>query len=354
MMSTEFSMYNPFTGENDVYEQFSFFDIIQNTDKEYKKRQFESILNQILPVGSSDPHGKLRIYAWHQAQTPKERIIELLLKEYGTGGVGFMVDEKPFSVWYNQEGIRLNEGRTAKEGPIWFWEEIADVIKSLIQNGKYLQPEDVDKVLPNAMHELAQKLIFMQREITSEQYMQTIRDCTKSLSYQKAEEEIVRLLSDRSFDIELREELEVFQDAYLKNRDLLRFRRHKPLQAIEGLDYLLNTRLSFPTLNHSCIVPSFITDDEVETYLLSLSKSQKDEIHTYFKNVDEKKERIKFLRNVYGTGGSGCLIQSVDYGYKGISISRAYERDYDKIFLNWDIVVNLISDLIDQERYITQ
>ena len=76
------------------------------------------VVDEILRTGSNRSKGQLRlIYNFMVEKTPEE-YTEFVKNEYGTGGKGFEIDGSKYAVWFDDLGLRIAVGSTAKGGTI--------------------------------------------------------------------------------------------------------------------------------------------------------------------------------------------------------------------------------------------
>ncbi len=69
----------------------------------------------ILRTGGCKTNSRKRIYAKYQQNKTPEEMIAFLQKEYGECGKGFTFGKSmPISVWFDQEGMRLHYGQSAR------------------------------------------------------------------------------------------------------------------------------------------------------------------------------------------------------------------------------------------------
>ena len=77
------------------------------------------VVDEILRTGSNRSKGQLRlIYNFMVEKTPEE-YTEFVKNEYGTGGKGFEIDGAKYAVWFDDLGLRIAVGSTAKGGTLW-------------------------------------------------------------------------------------------------------------------------------------------------------------------------------------------------------------------------------------------
>ncbi|MCM1126637.1 MAG: hypothetical protein NC429_09205 [Lachnospiraceae bacterium] len=75
-------------------------------------------LEAILRTGGGRNNSRSRIYAKYQQGRTPEEMAEFLKNEYQTTGKGFDFGDNPVSVWFNEKGMSIGYGMSAKENPI--------------------------------------------------------------------------------------------------------------------------------------------------------------------------------------------------------------------------------------------
>lgn len=100
------------------------------------------VVDEILRTGSNRSKGQLRlIYNFMVEKTPEE-YTEFVKNEYGTGGKGFEIGGAKYAVWFDDLGLRIAAGDTAKGGTIvnafLSWEDVSNRIHELLRQGEYL------------------------------------------------------------------------------------------------------------------------------------------------------------------------------------------------------------------------
>ena len=101
----------------------------------------------ILGEGSNYSDSKYRIYSQYLKQEPAADNAKFLKKEYGTGGVYPVGVEKKFSVDYDAKGIRIRLGNIVHPDAdkLLNWTKVEKRIRELIQAGRYLTPDQLQR-----------------------------------------------------------------------------------------------------------------------------------------------------------------------------------------------------------------
>ena len=142
--------------EEEIASAFSFPDLptveqqIRAIDAPIRARYADEIaldpevVDEILRTGSNRSKGQLRlIYNFMVEKTPEE-YTEFVKNEYGTGGKGFEIDGSKYAGWFDDLGLRIAVGSTAKGGTIanafLSWEDVSNRIHELLRQGEYAPP----------------------------------------------------------------------------------------------------------------------------------------------------------------------------------------------------------------------
>ena len=102
-------------------------------------------LEAILRTGGGRDNSRSRIYAKYQQGKTPEEMAEFLKNEYGTTGKGFDFGSNPISVWFNESGMSIGYGMSAKENPVMVmgWQEAEGIIRSMVESGSYMGANEV-------------------------------------------------------------------------------------------------------------------------------------------------------------------------------------------------------------------
>ena len=101
----------------------------------------------------------------------------------------------------------------------------------------------------------------------------------------------------------------------------------------------------------------FISEEEKDLLILSGSGVQggKFRIENYFNQPHSSKEKADFLKNEYGTGGSGRTGYDTWHDAKGIVLNKGgFGGSEATVKMKWNEVAARIDRLISQKKYITQ
>ena len=160
------------------YEQLSLFPLIADQIEgiteaaEQEKKPDAAFLvsydmvDDILRTGGGAEDSKIRIYAKYAEETPAEDMIGILQNEYGRTGKGFTFDHQAVSVWFDETGMRIKAGMSAKGKGAWHfrWEEIEQRIRHMVKEGSYIDRAAALFVVPKEFERVAEKLQYFFRD----------------------------------------------------------------------------------------------------------------------------------------------------------------------------------------------
>ncbi len=324
----------------------------------------EQAVERILSAGTNDPASALRIYAQYQAGAKAGEMAVSLRREFGRGGRGFSIDGASYAVWFDENGLAINSGKSARydrESLRLSWPEAESRIRRLVESGGYLSPERAAKTWDNEAHELAESLWYLRQDfgeparqagllpLVSEVYMERG-------GFPEATEKLEAMLQSPEKTAALAEEMRELCATYAENPDILRFHFHRPLAVMRRLERIQTSVKVFPlTEGFKEERPAFITEDEIDEAVApggSYSHSRL-AAYVFFQNHPDRKERQEYLKESFGTGGAGRLTQDTWHDAKGFKLKRTFEEPYAQIALNWNQVERRIDKLIGAGRFLT-
>ena len=151
-------------------------------------------------------------------------------------------------------------------------------------------------------------------------------------------------------------EMEGFCDAYQENREILRFHFHRPNAILHRLEQAQIPAEVFPLDGQFKEErPTFITEDEINEVLAPGGgySDSKLAAYVFFQNHTDRKERQDYLKESFGTGGSGSSIRDTWHDAKGMKIKRSYGKPYAETSLNWNQAERHIHQLMESGRFLT-
>lgn len=325
------------------------------------------VIDEILRTGSNRSKGQLRlIYNFMVEKTPEE-YTEFVKNEYGTGGKGFEIGGAKYAVWFDDLGLRIAAGDTAKGGTIanafLSWEDVSNRIRELLRQGEYAPQAVLDAARQNALQEHAQTLAYMERDLADGVAEAVFQDTEIFRGgFPELTDRLAGLLDDTDFLTDLNDRLSALGEAYAEDKDLMRMHFYKPDKVAA-----LFQQFAKPYQNYSARegfywneYKRFITEDEINAYFTRGSNYSDSRlaIYSFFLNHEDKKERADFLKDHYGIGGSSHALCGADDSHedhdgRGITLERgSYGNPYASVHLNWNQAAGRIDQLIRDSEYL--
>ena len=361
--------------EKEVYQQLSLFPTIEEqigtieaaqAGEKYimpaafslPKEQLEAILR----TGGGRDNSRSRIYAKYQQGKTPEEMAEFLKNEYRTTGKGFDFGSNPISVWFNESGMSIGYGMSAKENPVAVmgWQEIEGVVRSMVENGSYMGANEVFLVDAVERQRVSNDLFNFFRDgigeipenipIKTYNHPESMTNLCELLSTQEGRDVVAGELSHAKEQIEAGEKQ--IRWRYVK----------KPEHLLSEIADLSTEKTEYPVQDSVEVLhEDFITQDEIDERLTGGSNYHHGQfrIYEYFMEGHDKKENIAFLKNEYGTGGGSPALIGSDrsdewHDSKGIKLGKGRIGDpYAKVLLKWNVVEKRIRELVSADKYLT-
>ena len=319
-------------------------------------------IDSILRSGGGRDNSRKRIYAKYQQGKTPEEMAEFLKNEYKTTGKGFEFDGNPVSLWFDEMGMRIGYGTSAKENTlaVMSWSEVESHIRVMVENGTYMSANEVFLVDAVERERIATDINNFFRDGISEM-PESLE--LKFSNYPASMERLCELLSTTEGRELIQDELEKAKARLDSGEKQIKWRYVKrPDYLLEQLADLGVEKKEFPALDTVEVRnEDFITQDEIDYRLTGGSSFEhgKFRIYEYFMEGHDKKDSIAFLKNEYGTGGSSHALPGSDSGHedhdaKGIRLEKGnYGSPYAKVLLNWNVVEKRIRELVQADKYLS-
>ncbi len=325
------------------------------------------VVDEVLRRGGGRKGSRLRIiYNFMIDQTPEE-YTEFIRKEYRTGGIGLVIDNREYSVWYNELGMQIAEGHTVEDQILnkafLSWEEVSGRIHQLLRQGEYAPQEILDAVRSNALTEHAQMLLFMEKDM--QEGVSEIVFEGMDIFQGGFEDQVLNLkekLSNTEFLMDLNERLAGLAEAYAEDKEIMRFHYYRPDQVLTQFQKFAKEAVPYQAKKDFIVpeYPVFITEDEIDAFLAGGGAYESGRLSTYVFFIQDKtdQEKTEFIRNSYGTGGRSNALSGADdsdawYDGKGLHLRRGdYAHPDAEILLKWRTVAKRVETLIENDRYL--
>ena len=136
-------------------------------------------IDSVLQKGSGVADGKYRIYRQFQKGVDRQKNIEFLKNEYGTGG-GTHIFPDGFSghSWYDSKGLAIDRNGTyTNHDLVLKWSQVEKRLRELIKDNRYLNPKEKDHYVDYLESMSApQYEIDTQRKIARQRFIDAHRD----------------------------------------------------------------------------------------------------------------------------------------------------------------------------------
>jgi len=317
-------------------------------------------IDHVLRLGGNTDRQRERVVAAFEKQKTTAEIAEILKTLYhGGNGLGSV------SAWYAEDGIHLSHGKSVRydrSAQVISWESAAERIGELLESGQFASNVELAEAAGYERSLLSEKLWYLYHDLSEGAREAGYLSCLSEIKGNGFPEETRRLteqLSDPAFRQTLKEEYAAFWTAYQQDRDLLRFRYHRPREIWENLKDLDLPRKTFSSeLSQVPTVQHFITEDEIDAAMTGGSSfaGGKGRIYAFFMENHTDKEKVRFLKDEYGIGGrshalSGATHSGEDHDGKGLHYKK---QDCPDVHLNWEKVAKRITSLVQKDRYLTE
>ena len=323
----------------------------------------QQVIDEALCIGANDRNSRLIICAYFMKDHTPEENAAFLAKHYGTNGAGFYINERKHAIWYGEEGIRISDGESAqsRHATLLTWEQAARRIRELLDMGRYMPQQELDRVVEYEQRTLAERLALTARDFSQDArdagYAPTLNLALSAKGgFPEIEQQIFELLKNPDMLQKITAEWNEFVEAHEKNRELLRFSHARPKELLQSLTDLERELITFTAAE--AYEPQrrfFISMDEIDNVLRGGSAEYRLAVYSYFVNHPDLKDREKYLKNYHGEysgyhGGN----DNRTYTSKGLAFSHGdLTQPYAKVELKWGSIAKRIGIMISQDRFLS-
>ena len=324
----------------------------------------QDMFDCVLRCGSNEPRSLERIISQYQLNKGAESNAEYLRNEFGTDARGIDFGQstgaadRRITAWYDENGITIGLGDTALNSPAQktiSWEQAAERIEELLGEGKFANQVTIDDAEAYTRRKLAENLWYLSRDVEGDFF---IPDEFFIGGFPESTERISEALKGEKPVAEFIVGMTDLIKRYEADKDVLRFPHRDLHEILETLKDLQLERREFRTEKNFAFSPvMFISEEEKDLLILSGSGVQggKFRIENYFNQPHSSKEKADFLKNEYGTGGSGRTGYDTWHDAKGIVLNKGgFGGSEATVKMKWNEVAARIDRLISQKKYITQ
>lgn len=330
----------------------------------------DDVINHILRSGSNDPDLPLKL-AYHFSFKQPPGVSEAFLRSsYGENGKGLIINNQPWAVWWNADGLFIVKGKTAhnldETVQVYLeWDEVAEQIEELLKDGQYLTSDQLSHVLDFEIEEIAKICWYLHHDMSVEGqavfphqdilFNDGISGFPDTVSHIK-NLLVTSIQTDGTFLEDFAWKMEDLRVAVKSHPEYMRSNFYSAGQLVNRLDDLVVYQQRFfeSNLESQPILKRFISQDEIDLDLLRNTPvtDGKYRIYHYFTENYSRQDKANFLKDEYGIGGhAGLNILCRDHNSKGLIYYRDDHGDRIEVKFNWLQVTDRIDQLIKDGRY---
>ena len=317
----------------------------------------DEVVDDILRTGSGQKNTLFHITARLIEGLDNEEMQNFLKEEYGTGGKGFTIDGQKISIWYDNDGIRIRRGDSARRNfdRMITWEEAADRIRDMYEDGNY-----VDNLISNNAIEQEQEEM---TNLLALHFRDTSRNREEQQSYSDWQDVVREAWTDSAEADAIAHRFEWLQKDMDENPgDYHRWEiQHNPeyFQRFQDLQRERSWVDQKFTVERPAL--SFITQDEIDAVLRrgGITAGGRNRIYEYFMEHHDIKDAAEFLKNEYGTGGAapgipGAYESDASHDAKGLKLAKGKIGSPEvEVLLKWNKVAERVRQLIRTDDFLS-
>lgn len=327
----------------------------------------QQIIDEALCIGANDKNSTLDIAMFFRRDRGTAYNAAFLKRHYGTNGTGFLFQGEHISVWYDESGIKVSRGDYANRSgaTIVTWEQAAKRIRELLDMGRYMPQESLDRIDDRELSVVSERLVAFIRDMrgdNADEYLPTIRAITDNVKggYPEEVKAVKELLTDTErFDTIFRE-YDDFQNA-VSDGPVSVYRygyEYSVPYVFEILKGMRLTPLDFKAAAE--FEPHreyFITEDEIKRVIRGHDAASEFRLATYsfFLSHPDESDRVQYFKDRYGWQGSYNGNDNIQYDAKGLMFSHGnLSEPYAKAEIPWKRYVKYVGDLIAGRGFLSQ
>ncbi len=317
----------------------------------------DEVVDDILRTGSGQKNTLFHITARLIEGLDNEEMQNFLKEEYETGGKGFTIDGQKISIWYDNDGIRIRRGDSARRNfdRMVTWEEAADRIRDMYEDRSY-----VDNLISNNAIEQEQEEM---TNLLALHFRDTSRNREEQQSYSDWQDVVSGAWTDQEEADAIVYRFEWLQKYMDENPgDYHRWEiQHNPeyFQRFQDLQRERSWVDQKFTVERPAL--SFITQDEIDAVLRrgGITAGGRNRIYEYFMEHHDIKDAAEFLKNEYGTGGAapgipGAYESDASHDAKGLKLAKGKIGSPDvEVLLKWNKVAERVRQLIRTDDFLS-
>ncbi len=322
----------------------------------------QQVIDEVLCDGTNDRNSVIEICIEFSKDKSLADKAQFLRNLYKSDGKGFILDGRKVSAWWNEQGIRISYGDSANTNTaqLLSWEDAAKRIDELLDLGRFAPKDTLLQMDKYEYKKAANTFWYMERDLNFDEYPE-LRNMFKDEwfkgGFPDSTERIAEHLKTAKGLDEIKTITQKLSDMYAENNRVTRFRYSNPNIVNDMLADLYIARKDFPAQALTYTPPErFISRDEIDKMFKRGSgiSEGKYSIYLFFDTHSDKKERITFLKNHYGWGGSYTGVYNENHDAKGITFSHGdLSKPYAKIEIKWNEAEKHIDRLIKSRDYLS-
>ena len=322
----------------------------------------QQVIDEALCIGANDQNSRLIICAYFMKDKSLSDNALFLMRHYGENGAGFYLNERQYSIWYGEGGIRIAGGESVRGGAsmLLSWEEAAKRIRELLDMGRYMPQSEIDRTAEYEIRIMAQRLSYLRGDLSDDAKKQNLLPlislaCSAG-GYPETEKQLAALLKEPDSLQRLADEMRSFAAAYEENRDILRFHFHHPKEMLSQLEDLQREPILFrASEDYDPKRRFFISLDEIDKHLQRGGTDYRLGVYAFFLAHADTQDRERYVRSHHGEySGFTSGNDSGTYTSKGFMFSHgSMSEPYAKIEWSWNKVVKRIDTMIRQGRFLS-
>mgnify|MGYP002609185752 CR=1 FL=1 len=325
----------------------------------------QQVIDEVLCDGTNDKDSVIETCIEFSKDKSLENKAEFLKNLYKTDGKGFVFDGRKVSAWWNSDGIRISYGDSANKNTAQLisWEDAAKRIDELLDLGRFAPKDTLLQMDKYERKKAADAVWEMRRNLNTEDYPELKDYFTADVfsfvgGYPEETDKIAEHLKTSAGLDEIKSVTQKLSDLYDENLDITRYEWYNPHKTNNVVAELYITRKTFTAQELTYTPPErFISRDEIDNMFKRGSgvSEGKYRIYTFFDTHTDKKERITFLKNEYGWGGSYTGLYNENHDAKGITFSHEdLTKPYAKIQISWSEAEKHTDRLIKSRNYLNE
>lgn len=187
------------------------------------RRYLQEVIDKVLYTGERETVPYAVASRYSRDILAEERIAFLKTVFQAESGFGMIHEKQQYTVWFTENGLDISRGKRLRNGfsrTSLSWVEIDKRIETLLEEGTYLSQTELEKAKAFEFSDVSQRLLYLYGDIDQEneenrRYLPIIRGIRNiSGGYPVWEQELPKLLAEKSSAQAIYEEFQTFAEAY--------------------------------------------------------------------------------------------------------------------------------------------